>query len=255
MVKVKEDMTSRIMKDHGVPNSRLTVIKQVDDYIQPNGRHKPQWLCECSCSEHKQVVIRGDHLKSTLSCGCISKEKISEIGKKSRKYNDYKFYQDYGICYATNTNSICYFDIEDYSIIKDYCWYEDTSTGYMKTRTIENTYISMHRLITKNKYEIVDHINRNKLDNRKINLRNATKRINILNRNGVISTNTSGYTGVHFSNSNQKWSADIYVDNQNIHLGCFINKDDAVKARLQAEAKYYGDFAPQRHLFEKYGIM
>ena len=92
MVKVKEDMTGRIMKDHGVPNSRLTVIKQVDDYIQPNGRHKPQWLCECSCSEHKQVVIRGDHLKSTLSCGCISKEKISEIGKKSRKYNNYKFY-------------------------------------------------------------------------------------------------------------------------------------------------------------------
>ena len=34
-----------------------------------------------------------------------------------------------------------------------------------------------------------------------------------------------------------------------------MNKEDAIKARLEAEAKYYGDFAPQKHLFEEYGIV
>jgi hypothetical protein len=37
-------------------------------------------------------------------------------------------------------------------------------------------------------------------------------------------------------------------------LGYFINKDDAIKTRLSAEAKYYGEFAPQKHLFEEYGV-
>ena len=37
-------------------------------------------------------------------------------------------------------------------------------------------------------------------------------------------------------------------------LGYFNIKEDAIKTRLEAEAKYYGEFAPQRHLFEQYGI-
>jgi hypothetical protein len=44
------------------------------------------------------------------------------------------------------------------------------------------------------------------------------------------------------------------IDAKQIHLGMFENKEDAIKARLEAEAKYFGDFAPQRHLFEQYKI-
>ena len=43
------------------------------------------------------------------------------------------------------------------------------------------------------------------------------------------------------------------TERENI-LGSFQNKEDAIKARLQAEATHYGQFAPQRHLFEEYGI-
>lgn len=38
------------------------------------------------------------------------------------------------------------------------------------------------------------------------------------------------------------------------HLGTFEIKEDAIVARLLAEKKYYGEFAPQKDLFEKYGI-
>lgn len=40
-----------------------------------------------------------------------------------------------------------------------------------------------------------------------------------------------------------------------IHLGYFDNKDDAIKARLYAEQKYFKEFAPQKHLYEQYGII
>lgn len=53
MVKVKEDMTGWKMWEHGVPNSRLIVIKQVDDYVSLKGEHRAQYLCKCNCGNEK----------------------------------------------------------------------------------------------------------------------------------------------------------------------------------------------------------
>ena len=44
------------------------------------------------------------------------------------------------------------------------------------------------------------------------------------------------------------------LNQKSIWLGEYVDKDDAIKARLLAEVKYFGDFAPQRHLFRQYGI-
>ena len=60
--------------------------------------------------------------------------------------------------------------------------------------------------------------------------------------------------GVNWERRRNKWRSRIVVDEKEIYLGTFQNKEDAIKARLKAEAKYYGEFAPQRHLFEQYGI-
>ena len=43
-------------------------------------------------------------------------------------------------------------------------------------------------------------------------------------------------------------------DKQYIWLGYFINKEDAIRAKLNAEAKYFGEFAPQQNLYEQYRI-
>ena len=48
--------------------------------------------------------------------------------------------------------------------------------------------------------------------------------------------------------------ARIVLNKKDIYLGRYSNKEDAIKARLEAEIKYFGEFAPQRHLFEQYGI-
>ena len=100
---------------------------------------------------------------------------------------------------------------------------------------------------------VVDHINMNPLDNRKCNLRICTMQQNNFNKKEQ-TNNTSGRVGVTWDKQTNKWRAQIQVNGKSIKLGRFKNKEDAIKARLQAEMKYYKEFAPQRHLFKQYGI-
>ena len=253
MVKVKEDMTGWIMSEHGVPESRLTVIRQVDDYIRSNGKHEAQWLCECSCEKHNQVVVRGWCIANghTLSCGCLNKERIFQTHKK---YNKYDLSGDFGIGWTSNTNQEFYFDLEDYDKIKNYCWCESIKHNVyhsLVTRDpISGKTILMHHILGCKYY---DHINRNPLDNRRANLRPCTQSENSTNR-PIQSNNTSGVIGVSWNKARKKWKARITTNHQEIHLGYFINKEDAIRTRLRAEQKYFKEFAPQRHLFEQYGI-
>jgi hypothetical protein len=69
------------------------------------------------------------------------------------------------------------------------------------------------------------------------------------------SNNTSGVTGVGWHKQTLKWRVRIVVNGVELFLGTYVDFEDAVKARLQAEKKYFGDFAPQKHLYEEYGIL
>lgn len=93
--------------------------------------------------------------------------------------------------------------------------------------------IYMHRLIINpKKYEVVDHINGNKLDNRRINLRECSQVVNCHNRNKLNINNTSGYRGVHFDKSVKRWKSQITVNKKIIRIGSFNNIDDAIQARM-----------------------
>lgn len=67
-------------------------------------------------------------------------------------------------------------------------------------------------------------------------------------------SNTSGVVGVHLNKKRNKWVASLRFNGEYIFLGHFDNKIDAIKARLVAEVEYYGELAPQRHLFKQYEI-
>ena len=259
MVQVREDMTGWNMWEHGVVNSRLTVIKQVEDFIEPNGSHSAQWLCKCNCEEHTILKVKGSSLKRkdrpTLSCGCIGKEKTIERNISSHKVNKYNLNGEYGIGITFNTNKEFYFDLEDYDKIKNYCWYEcryNNRTCSLRAYNKEHgKYITMHDLLGCKNY---DHKDRNPLNNRRNNLRPCSRSENA--RNGVLQkNNTSGFTGVGWNKANNKWTVYIGCDGKQDFLGYFNDKDDAIKARLCAELEYFGPkFAPQRHLFKQYGI-
>lgn len=96
--------------------------------------------------------------------------------------------------------------------------------------------VSMHRMILgfPKRPSEVDHINRNGLDNRRDNLRIVSAKENQKNRK-VPKNNTSGTQGVNFLKQKNRWVAYIYNNNKRIHLGCFIEKEDAILARKKAE--------------------
>lgn len=90
--------------------------------------------------------------------------------------------------------------------------------------------------------KFVDHLNLNRTDNRIANLRLATNSENMRNRD-VPKNNTSGIKGVWFHGQLKKWIAEIKIDYKKIHLGVFVEKEDARKARIKAEEKYFKNFA------------
>ena len=254
MVRVKEDISGWKMSEHGVPDSQLTVLYQTDDYIDRAGHRQARYLCECSCGSGKAIIASPNDIKrgNTKSCGCRTKELNS---KRQKKYNTYDLSGEYGIGYCSNTDSRFYFDLQDYDLIKDYCWaevvYGKSKYHELRAPIDRNTSIRMHMLL---RGVTCDHADRNPLNNRRSNLRPATIEENNRNRS-LFQNNTSGITGVSFEPSRNSWRARIYFNNKRHELGVFKEKDDAIRARLQAEAKYYKEFAPQRHLFKEYGIL
>jgi len=83
----------------------------------------------------------------------------------------------------------------------------------------------------------IDLINRDTLDCRKANLRLCTHTINMINRS-MQKNNTSGVIGVQWCESRNKWRARIVVNKKTLDLGYYHNKEDAISARREAEAKY-----------------
>ena len=128
-------------------------------------------------------------------------------------------------------------DDEDFELVSKLHWYI-TSHNYAANHSSKRlTY--MHRLITNAPQgSVIDHINRNTLDNRKGNLRVADKRINSINR-GLQANNTSGHKGVSWMKKLGKWETYIWYKQKKIGLGYFVDIDEAKKVRQIAELKYH----------------
>ena len=173
------------------------------------------------CNKHYQQIWRyGKILKRT-------KFNLNKIVN----YNVwYKIY-----LYNNNNNKIAEIIIDktDIKKINKYKWH--LMKGYAATM-INKKNVYLHQLILnkKEKY-ITDHINNNRLDNRKQNLRFVTYSQNNMNKKGV--------KGIYFNINAKKWIARITINKKNIFLGYFINKQNAINARKQAEQKYFGEFA------------
>ncbi len=209
---------------------RLTV-KSFYDIKGTNSR----WLCLCDCG--KETICFGNNLKRgiTQSCGCLHKEKISMAVKK---YNTYDLNKNFGIGWTTNTNKEFYFDKEDYNKIKEYAWFENDQ-GYILTR-INNKNVRLHRfLLNLSNNIIIDHINTNKKDNRKSNLRESNKSTNGMNRDKPL-TNTSGHKGIGYVKG--KYIARIGYKNKSIYIGSYENINEAIKERKNKEIELFGGF-------------
>lgn len=138
-------------------------------------------------------------------------------------------------------------DEEDFEKLIQYKWYVAGSRQQYACRQFQKKrikhYVYMHReIVQAPEGMIVDHINGNTLDNRKDNLRVCTISENAHNSKKPVN-NTSGYKGVHYYKSRNKYTAKIMVNRKEYNLGYFNTAEEASAAYRAAAKIYHGEFA------------
>lgn len=125
------------------------------------------------------------------------------------------------------------------------CGSLSSSDGYVRVCVDSVQYLA-HRVaflfMTGCMPPLVDHKDRVRHNNAWDNLREATRLGNAQNAS-VRKDNSSGYRGVSWNDSKEKWHAYIYFMKKQIHLGFFDHKEDAIEARKVAVVKYHKQFA------------
>jgi hypothetical protein len=137
-------------------------------------------------------------------------------------------------------------DDEDYEFLNQWNWYYDRGYAQRNALRPDRGLIRMHRVILDRMgfkdFEVPDHINRNGIDNRKLNLRPATQFQNRYNHSSR-SNNTSGYVGVCWDKQRKKWRARMVINKKELCLGHYKDKKEAALAYNEAAKKYHGEFA------------
>jgi len=138
-----------------------------------------------------------------------------------------------------------YYGHKGYAVHRKYL---GTINGKLKLKAIY-----MHRLILNTPEEMfTDHINCNRLDNRRCNLRICSRNQNMMNSIKKMD-GCSPYKGVTLNCG--KWSAGITINSKHISLGRFFTQKEAAQAYDKAAIKYFGEFARLNFPLEAYNTM
>lgn len=133
-----------------------------------------------------------------------------------------------------------YVDAADYEWLK--LWHWRVLSGYATRREKRKT-IFMHREIMQPPAaKVTDHVNGNKLDNTRANLRNVTPRQNVHNRRKRFGS-TSIYKGVGYHKRRHRWYASIRLGKEYFHLGYFDAEVEAARAYDRGAVELFGEFA------------
>lgn len=214
-------------------NWKKSIDKNINGFlikdIKRDGKHTYAFA-ECPRC-HKDKWIRADHIKNNISCGCYNQE-VNYLKPIDISGKRYKFLiairptdrrdKDGNVFWECKCTCGKMVYVEASSFIHG----EVASCGCKRSE--------MQSEIAKMMYENgKQQINEYKIANTDVH--------KIVN-DKLISTNTSGYTGVTWDKSRNKWLAQIIFQGKNYHLGRYEDKKLAIEAREKAEEMLHGDF-------------
>lgn len=212
---------------------RLLVLKKAERKKSNTTR----WECLCDCGKIIQTTRTSLIKGQSKSCGCLASELLR---LRNKKHNVFYHRDGFMVGITNNTQAEFLFDSDDYDAVKEVCWHE-TVNGYI-AGTYCSTIVTLHKLVLRFPQKFVDHINRDRLDNRKSNLRTVTYQQNTMNRS-IQRNNKSGVPGVYFDISRGKWVGSLGCNGKK-HIKRFENLKDAIAYRLSLEEEYFGEYAP-----------
>lgn len=138
-------------------------------------------------------------------------------------------------------------DDDDYEAVAGWHWSWSPSKGYACRSVLKknggSTTLYLHRiLVAAPPGAMVDHINRDRLDCRRSNLRFVTWAQNSMN-SSLRRDNHAGFKGVIFRRDSGKWRARIYLGGRHRHLGTYATAAEAAAAYDGAARRYFGEYA------------
>lgn len=133
-------------------------------------------------------------------------------------------------------------DDADYEALRQHRWCLQGQNKYV-ARRVNGEIVFLHRLLANVPAGMwVDHINGNKLDNRRCNLRAVTPQQNCQNRKKAAGR-SSKYIGVTFHKVARKWQAHIRLDGHLKYIGLFDKEEDAAQAYDARAKESRGEYA------------
>ena len=146
-------------------------------------------------------------------------------------------------------------DADDVELVRPYKWrrttYDTIVTGNCtKTNPTIHLYWLILGIAFNHDGLVVDHINCNRFDNRKCNLRITTQQMNVCNKS-YMSKNTSGIIGVWFDKEKNKWCAEIRFKKIKTFIGYYEDYNEAAYARYIAELLLFGEFQNLQNKYQK----
>jgi len=163
------------------------------------------------------------------------------MNKGYRKGNRYETEGKVTKVFFNNCDDYFLCDTEDVELLNKHTWHK-TRRGYASAyRNYDHVFAHVLLIGEKQGLEI-DHINQNKLDNRKENLRHVSHTDNIHNVDYSFRKKRNPATGVEYrcGKTKETYIAYISINHKKLHLGCFESLEEAKRARQEAEVFYWG---------------
>ncbi len=209
-------------------------------------KNRSVWRCDCDCGAIKDVSAWDLKSAHARSCGCHKRELLGKASESTAKRNAVQLCEERNHAdgrIVLNDGSECHVDPADVPLVVSIVWHRHKGryTDYARGITPAGR-VFMHNLLMGARDGFrVDHANGDGLDNRRENMRWATKAQNTANsrkRRGK-----SGYRGVTQGARSYRWAVTVSVEGVRHRLGSYATPEEAARVYDEAAKKYHGEFA------------